>query len=355
MIRTTPPLKIQSIKQTILNREKPSETELSRKIQLIGSGSTLFNLACSDCLEGAFGVGKIVNIIGDPSSGKTLMALSIFAEACISPHLSSYKLIYDDAECANEFDMGRLFGRETVKRIETISSDTIQTFYVNVKKYLDKKKPFIYILDSLDALTSEEELDHLESLRKARSAGKTSKGTYDLSKQKFISKILRDIVHAIKDTQSLLIVISQTRDNISPISFEPKTRAGGRALRFYCSHEVWLAVKRKIKKSDLPIGVQVRAKITKNKLTGKLREVEFPILYDYGIDDLRSCIEYLIETETWKENKGIITDGAFTGSIPKVIKTIEADNKEEYIRNLVKKIWDRIEDSIKSNRKPKYQ
>lgn len=336
-----------------MERKIPEEKPTVDPI-LIGSGSTLFNLACSDKLEGAFCVGKIVNIIGDPSSGKTLMALSIFAEVSSSNDLQNYQLVYDDAECANEFDVEQLFGEKTAKRIKTISSNTIQDFYVNVKKFLDKKKPFIYILDSLDALTSDEELEHMKSIQNAHIAGKTPKGTYDLSKQKFISKILRDIVHSIKDTQSLLVIISQTRDNISPISFEPKIRSGGKALRFYCSHEIWLAVKQKIKKSNLTIGVRIKAKITKNKLTGKLREVEFPILYDYGIDDLRSCIEYLVENNVWKESKGIITEGIYKGTISKVIKMIETENQEKQIQSLVQDTWMKIEESIRTNRKPKY-
>ena len=72
---------------------------------LIPSGSIMLNLACSDRWDGAWKPGRIVNIIGDSSSGKTLLALSMFGEMGLREKFDEYRFIYDDAEHALDFDL----------------------------------------------------------------------------------------------------------------------------------------------------------------------------------------------------------------------------------------------------------
>jgi hypothetical protein len=75
------------------------------------------NLTCSDREEGAFRIGTVNNVIGDSDAGKTLLALSCLAAVCQDRRFRNYRLIYDDVERANTFDMEFLYGESTAKRV----------------------------------------------------------------------------------------------------------------------------------------------------------------------------------------------------------------------------------------------
>jgi len=197
-------------------------------------------------------------------------------------------------------------------------------------------------------------------MRAARKKGTKAKGTYAMSIPKKASSLLRNITRHLKTTKSILIIISQTRDNINPMSFETKTRSGGRALKFYAFHEIWLAVAGKIKKDinkrKRTIGMKVKVKVTKNKETGKSREVEFSIYNKYGVDDIRSCIQYLINEKYWTKTKQTINAEQLNirATEQKLIEEIESRGLERKLKRVVGKCWQEIEDQLNPNRKPRY-
>jgi RecA/RadA recombinase len=220
------------------------------------------------------------------------------------------------------------------------------------------------VLDSLDALTSDEELRHAEELEKARAKGKVGPGTYGMEKAKHASILLRLIASEVKKTNSLVVIISQTRDNIDPMSFQRKTRAGGKALTFYASYEIWTAVERKVKvkigEKNRTIGVVCRAKITKNKATGKIREeLSLPIYYDYGVDDIGACVDFLVSERVWpKSGTGKIeaTTLGISATRDKLIRAIEdKDSFVHKMRRQVEQTWEKIEEAVRLDRKPKYE
>lgn len=346
-------------------RELPKKRVGQKPTRFIPSGSTLLNLAMSNKAKGGYAVGKIVNVIGDSSSGKTFLCLTAFAEMARNPRWDNYRLIFDDAEAAMEFDMDALFGN-TASRLEPPNktedgepkpSRTIEDFYGNVVRAVQEEKPFVYILDSFDALSSKEGQDRKEKFASGEEVG----GSYKLDKQKAASEMLCNIADDIKNTKSLIIVISQTRDNISPMSFATKTRSGGRALKFYSTHEMWLAVgktlKKKVRGKDRTIGVNTVVKLTKNKVTGKHTIIDFPILYTYGVDDTTSCIEYLVSEGHWKKKGGKIVAEEFSqeGQMKTLVKWIEDNNKESELQDIVESVWMEIEGLIKeTGRKSKF-
>ena len=345
--------KVDQIRERV--KEKPSELEPVSKQILIPTGSIMLNLACSDNINGGFAPGKIVNLIGDSSSGKTLLALTMFADIVNDPQFDDYRLIFDDAEEALEFDIGYLFGENTAKRIEMDqTSNTIEDYYGNVLRALSKGKPFIYVLDSFDAITADEEIKRSKEYENDKS---DKSGSYKTEKARMSSEILRVIKGGIKETKSVVEIISQTRDNIGfGAMFQPKVRTGGKALKFYSCNEIWLAVGKKVSKNDLEIGANVMAKVSKNKLTGKKRDIVFPIFYDYGVDNLQSCIFFLIEQKVWKKEKQTIhsNDLCLPCTISKLIKEIEDNNLEQEVFNATQDAWTAREDSLKLNRKKKY-
>lgn len=352
--------------KTYRNNSKKSFEEFHR----IPTPSTLLNCACSGYPDFAFLAGSIVNIIGDSWSGKTFLSLLIFAELGLLPDFDHYKFIYDDAEYANQFNMPYLFGEETAKRIvppavgiheETkekypIYSDTAEDFWCYIRDHLDEENPFIYILDSFDALDTDPDREKVEEMREARRRGFKPKGTYGMAKAKMASGLLRDIDAKLSKTESLLIIVSQTRDNLDPMSFKKSVRSGGRALKFYCSHEIWLAAGKKHKSKERIIGNDVVAKVEKAKLTGKVREAKFSIFSDLGVDDIRSCIEFLTSFGEWKKSKMTIDAHHFQikGNMATIIKAIEKRNLEPKLRKITGRLWNKLEEEIKLKRKRKY-
>lgn len=328
----------------------------------LSTGSTLFNLALSDKADGGYQLGKVANLIGDSSTGKTLLALTALAEATIRPEFDDYELILDDAEAALEFDIENLFGSKLQERInwkgideDNPSSKTPYDFYGNITRLVREGKKFIYVLDSLDSLSSVEEQERASDIADGKAIG----GSYKMEKPKALSEVLRNIVRDIKDTQSLVIIISQTRDNIGfGAMFTPKVRSGGRALKFYCSYEIWLAMKGTEKAKDRVIGSVVEAKITKNKYTGKIREAQFPIYYSYGLDDISSCIDFLIQEKVFNRPKGkqLIDAPALdlNLTLPKLIKEIEEKNLQPQLKQIVEQTWTLIEAGIALDRMAKY-
>lgn len=367
MARTTTPNSTKSIvKQALKKTQKKKEKPTELHQILIPTPSSLLNCACSDTSLGAFIPGTMINVIGDSSTGKTFLALSILAEmAKMDDYFGDHRFLFDDVENANAFNMEKLFGKKCVSRIESPKvdedgedqpSDTIEDFHINISNALKKGKPFIYILDSFDALDSDQDREKIEEMRKAKEKGTKPAGSYGMSKPKKSSEILRNITGQLKKTKSNLIIISQTRDNISPMSFEKKTRSGGRALKFYASHEMWLANVGKLISKKTPIGNQVEVRISKNKLTGKSRQISFNIYNDYGIDDIRSSVDWLVGEGYWEKKKLTIDAKQLRikGSIDTIVREIENRGVEHKLKKIVGRKWLEVEETLKLNRKPKY-
>jgi recombination protein RecA len=345
---------------------------------LIPSGLTLLNCACSDTPFGAYGLGKITTVPGGSSSGKTIFLLSSFAEVNLLPHLNEYDFIYDDVEEALEFDLSYLFGEETAERIkapqydgtEPVYSDTIQDLESNIlKRCKDKEcRPFIYVADSLDALSSEEELEreYKNALNRIVSEEhlEAVKQSYQTEKAKIIGRTLRMIKRELKKTMSALILIQQIRDKIGVTYGKKTTTSGGKAPFFYSTHQIWLSRISPLKSKGLKVGTKIKAEVLKNKLTGKEREIEsVNIYYDYGIDDVESNIRFLCD-EWWpnaKDPKGKIKKGTWhaeefgwEGSRAALINKVEGENAEKEIQKIVGLAWNKREDSILSDRKRRF-
>lgn len=339
--------------------KKPVEQPRAAKIdkdRLIPSGSTLVNLQCSDTAGGGYLMGTMVNIIGDSGSGKTSLALECLAACAQQERFDGYQFIFDDIEESNEFDVSGQFGKKVAARIEPPPngrSSTVESFRNNVLNAVRAGSPFIYICDSFDALTDAKELERAEQ----SAAGKELKGSYGMGKAKMSSELFRVIVRDLKKSNGLLIIISQVRENIDPMSFKKFTRAGGKALDFYAIHRLWLGNRGAIKKKERVVGHEVRVKCDKNKLNGKERTVDYSVYSSYGIDDIGSCIDFMVAEGYWKKRANTIDAESLdmTGTREKIIEQIETTRLERRLRAAVEDAWLEIEDSIRLQRKQKYK
>jgi RecA/RadA recombinase len=332
----------------------------------LSTGSSMLNLGLTD--NARFGIlsGHYYFFVGDSSSGKTWLVLNILAEAAYNIDFANYRLIYDDVEHGALMSVERFFGKKTADRIEAprevdglpVNSDTVEDLYDNLNEAL-KGPPFIYILDSQDALDSVASNDKAEEQRAARRKGKQTAGSYGDGKPKVHSENIRRIVRGLKKSGSILIIISQTRDNLG-FGFETKTRSGGRALRFYATTEIWTSIKKKLKKEvpggKIQVGIDCKIDLKKNRITGDEPTVVIPIMNNSGIDDTGAMVDYLVASEHWSESRGTIeaTEFDFTGKRAKLVKLLEDNDEIPLLQNIVTRVWNETKQSVRGVRKSKY-
>lgn len=358
----------EAIKSRRVRREKPRDSD-----NLLSTGSTLLNLNLTGDWRGGLVKGKYFFFVGDTSSGKTFFTCTCFAEAAINPSFADYRFIHDNVEIGALMNFEKFFGKEAAARIEPPAknddgspkySTTDDEFYFNVDDAFAAGKPFIYVLDSMDALTSRAEMKKFREHKVANRTNKEAAGDFGDGKAKRNSRGLRTLLHRLESTGSILVIINQTRDNVDAGLFGPKkTRSGGRALSFYATAEMWTSVAGKIVKSvrgkERKVGITSKIEIKKNRITGRDRSCTIPIKYAYGIDDVDSCIEYLLQEGHWKKSgTKINTGGQFEcdTSIAKsaLITKIEESGWENELRKQVASVWNEIEEACVEPRKSRY-
>lgn len=355
-------MKTEDIKKAL--RQKHKKEKLTAK-DFLSTGSTLLNLACTGYPDRGFAKGRYYFIVGDSISGKTWLSLTCLAEAAINPNFKNHRFIYDNGEDGALMSIEKFFGKDVDNRMEAPEqgySFTIEEFYYNVDDALKKDKPFIYIVDSMDSLSSDSEAGKFDETKKAYRKGKEVKGSYGDGKAKVNSAMLRRVIgRPLQESGSILIIINQTRDNPAARMFESKkTRSGGHALKFYACLEMWSSVVGQIKKTvrdkKRQLGVESKIRIKKNRITGRDRTVIIPIYNTFGIDDIGSCIDYLIDEGEWKKGKEINAKGlGIKGSRNKLIRLIERNNLEKDLHELVADVWNEIEEACVIKRKKRYE
>lgn len=360
-------METKDIKKALLKKRKK---EILTAKDFLSTGSTLLNFACTGYPDRGFAKGRYYFIVGDSVSGKTWLSLTCLAEAAKNPNFKDYRFIYDNAEDGALMDIRKFFGLEVYERLEAPSNNysfSIEDFYYHVDDAIKDSKPFIYILDSMDSLSSESETDKFDKTKKAVRAGKEITGSYGDGKAKVNSAMLRRVIgKPLLQSGSILIIINQTRDKINALPFQSKkTRSGGHALGFYACLEMWSSVACQIKKTirdkKRQLGVYCKIQVKKNRITGRDRTVTIPIYHSFGIDDLGSCIDYMLDEGDWekvKEDKKTVINAkglGIEGSKRKLIKIIERDGLEKDLRELVGDVWNEIEDACKIQRKKRYE
>lgn len=370
MARTIPDDLAEQIAEHAKEERTPRKKKELIVEELVPSGSTLIDLACTDTTHGAYMLGGFTTIPGTSAAGKTIAALNCLAECTYQSRFDDYDLIHDDAEERMAFDINYLFSERVADRLQKPElgiSKTIQQFEANLLTLQKKKRKCIYVLDSFDSLTSDEELE--KEMRKALAMAKSAEaaqkiaGSYGMEKAKIAGQTLRMINNYLEESKSLVIILQQLRQNVGGGMFDPKFKtSGGEAPYYYSNHQIWLTKGKKIEKKELVIGVHTRAKVVKNSATGKLRDVEFDIYYDHGIDNIGSCVDWMIENKFWKERTIQGTKGyeaeeldLFLPNRNAIIDAIEDQCLERKLARAVGRAWKEREDSVLLGRKPRYE
>lgn len=270
------------------------------------SGSALMDVV----LGGGFGpYGKVINLIGDSSTGKTLLTVEAIFHAK-KKFKDNLKIRYNDCESGFNFDTTEMYGydiRPHVMRtpnIEAFSTDLLR-FCGECKK---EKKFGIYVVDSWDGLASDADLEEFEERLKAEDKGKEyDKGSYGMDKQKYSSKLFRTLSGEVESSNVMLIIISQIRDKIGVSFGEKWTISGGNALKFYSTVRLFLKTCEIFKVQDRPIGYCVDVYGMKTRSKYPFRHAKVNLTFKYGVDDVSTNIDYLYDL---KEDYGKLKDEA---------------------------------------------
>ena len=298
-----------SLRDRLKSCELLPEVDLKKPLSFIDSGSWMLNLALTNLVDQGYPIGRVINPIGDYSTGKTLLACEAVNSVWYIEHLlkgKRVKIYYDEPEHAFDYRLAAKFNtplqniyglREDLKGYKKKKgekpfnrSKTVEDLYNNIITINEKDKDYdvvLYILDSLDSLRDAREIKHLQK----KGIEKQDMGG---GKARVLSQLFRNTIDKVHDSNILLLILSQIRMNVGIVFGDPNTRAGGKALDHYSSQMFMLKEINKITtKAGINQGIEVRVKIKKNKTGSRYNDVNFNILHGWGIDNYGSAVNFL--------------------------------------------------------------
>ena len=293
------------------------------KVETLSTGSLAVDLALG---VGGLPKGRIVEIYGPESSGKTTFCLSVIAEAQKKGGLAAFI----DVEHALDPKYARVVGVNLDDLL--VSQPDSGEDALNIMETLIRSNSIdVIVLDSVAALITKAELDG--------QMGDMTMG----SQARLMSQAMRRLTAVVSKTNCVCIFTNQIREKIGVMFGSPETTSGGRALKFFSSVRIDIRRKDQIKTPDgKVIGNRTKIKIVKNKVAPPFTEVEFDIMYDEGISKMGSLIDLGIEHKIL-ENKGawIAYEGNLVGQGRDAAKAALKE-KPELAEKVAKAIMEKV-------------
>lgn len=254
----------------------------------LGDADTIFNdieVISTGCLgiDMALGIGgvprgRIVEIYGPESSGKTTLALHIIAEAQKNGGIAAFI----DAEHALDVTYARALGLKTDELLVS-QPDTGEQALEIVDTLVRSGAVDVVVIDSVAALVPKAEIEG--------AMGDSIVGV----QARLMSQALRKLTASIAKSRTVVIFINQLRMKIGVMFGNPETTSGGNALKFYASQRIDVRRIGSIKNGEEEIGNRTRVKVVKNKVAAPFKRIEFDILYGEGICAIGDLIDQGVE------------------------------------------------------------
>jgi len=298
-----------------------TDKDIEKDLEVVSTGSLGLDLALG---VGGLPRGRVVEIYGPESSGKTTLTLQVIAEM----QKLGGTCAFIDAEHALDAQYAQKLGVDLAELLIS-QPDTGEQALEIADALVRSGSVDLIVIDSVAALTPKAEIE-----------GEMGDSLPGLQ-ARLMSQALRKLTGTIKRTNTLVIFINQIRMKIGVMFGNPETTTGGNALKFYAS--VRLDIRRigAIKDRDEVVGNQTRVKVVKNKVAPPFRSVEFDIMYGQGISKTGELIDLGVKAGVVEKSGSWFSfDGQRIGQGRENAKSFLADNKD---------IAERIESAIRSN------
>ena len=282
-------------------------------ISVIGTGSISFDAALG---VGGVPRGRVIEIFGPESSGKTTITLQIIAEAQRTGGLAAFV----DAEHALDPLYAKKLGVDTDNLL--ISQPDYGEQALEITEALVKSGAIdVLVIDSVAALVPKAELD-----------GEMGDSHVGLQ-ARLMSQALRKLTGTVAKSRTCLIFINQIREKIGVMFGNPETTTGGRALKFYSSVRIDIRRIGAVKDGDVVVGSRTKVKIVKNKVAAPFRDAEFDILYGEGISREGDTLDLaVLHNIVEKSGAWYSYSGERIGQGRENVRNYLKENKETFVR-----------------------
>jgi recombination protein RecA len=263
-----------------------SATSPTDVVDWISTGSSVLDIAISNRSHGGFAAGKISEITGLESTGKSLLGAHVLANTQRRGGIAVY--IDTESSVSREFleALGIDISQMIYVQLETVEEifEAIENIVTKIRES-DRDRLVTILVDSVAAASTKIEMD-----------ADFDKDGWATAKAIIISKAMRKLTQMIARQRVALIFTNQLRMKLGVMFGDPYTTSGGKAIGFHSSTRIRLKNAGQIKDSKgKTIGIKIKAQVTKNRLGPPLRIAEFSMYFDRGIDDYGSWLKVLSE------------------------------------------------------------